>query len=158
MPLAVLLEGKFKSLYANRLTPAMSDSLKAKNREFLPKGTAEGKVLVTGDGDWVLNGFSSKAPLEMGVNPYLARYAEMANQQPPKFANKDFLLNAIEYLTDESGIMGARNKKFVARILDPKRLEANKTAWQWLNIGLPIVLVLLAGAIFQWQRKRRFTA
>ena len=144
IPLAVLLQGKFKSLYANRLSTAMADSLKAYGRHFLATGSAEGKVLVTGDGDWVLNGFSREGPMTMGENPY-TQY---------KFANKDFLLNALEYLTDESGIMASRSRQFTLRLLDPKKLEANKSGWQWLNIGLPVLLILLAGIIYNWRRRR----
>jgi gliding-associated putative ABC transporter substrate-binding component GldG len=144
IPLAVLLQGKFKSLYANRLSTAMADSLKAYERHFLATGSADGKVLVTGDGDWVLNGFSREGPMTMGENPY-TQY---------KFANKDFLLNALEYLTDESGIMASRSRQFTLRLLDPKKLEANKSGWQWLNIGLPVLLILLAGIIYNWRRRR----
>ena len=137
-------QGKFKSLYANRLSTAMADSLKAYGRHFLATGSAEGKVLVTGDGDWVLNGFSREGPMTMGENPY-TQY---------KFANKDFLLNALEYLTDESGIMESRSRQFTLRLLDPKKLETNKSGWQWLNIGLPVLLILLAGIIYNWRRRR----
>lgn len=146
IPLAVLLEGKFKSLYANRLSSAITDSLQAAQRPFLPVGQENGKILITGDGDWVLNGMGRKGPLTMGENPY-TQY---------QFANKDFLLNAIEWLTDETGIMASRSKQFTLRLLDPKRLEDEKTGWQWLNIGLPLLLVLLAGLVFNWRRQKRF--
>ncbi|HSR39078.1 MAG TPA: Gldg family protein, partial [Phnomibacter sp.] len=84
IPLAVLLEGKFKSLFANRLSREMMDSLAAMGRPYLAQGNREGQVLVTGDGDWVLNGFNREGPLPMGTNPY-TQYS---------FANKNFLLNA----------------------------------------------------------------
>jgi hypothetical protein len=84
----------------------------------------------------------------MGTNPY-TQYS---------FANKNFLLNAIDYMTDESGIMAARSKDFTLRVLDPKRLENEKTMWQWINIGLPLLLLLLAGATFAWLRRKKYAA
>jgi len=146
IPLAVLLEGKFKSLYANRIGSQLADSLRAMDRPFLANGEKEGKILVTGDGDWVLNGFGRQGPMEMGENPY-TQY---------KFANKDFLMNAVEYLTDENGLMASRSRQFTLRLLDPKKLEANKSGWQWLNVGLPLLLVFLAGTLFNFLRKRRY--
>jgi len=148
IPLAVLLEGKFKSLFANRLSREMMDSLAAMGRPYMAQGNREGQVLVTGDGDWVLNGFNREGPLPMGTNPY-TQYS---------FANKNFLLNAIDYMTDESGIMAARSKDFTLRVLDPKRLENEKTMWQWINIGLPLLLLLLAGATFAWLRRKNYAA
>jgi ABC-2 type transport system permease protein len=148
VPLAVLLQGKFKSLYANRLSTAMSDSLRTYSRPYLASASSEGKVLVTGDGDWVLNGFSREGPMSMGENPY-TQY---------KFANKDFLLNAIEYLTEESGIMASRSRQYTLRLLDPKKLELNKAGWQWLNIGFPVFLIVLAGIIYNWRRQRIYAS
>lgn len=147
IPLAVLLEGNFKSLYANRLSSTLTDSLKSYNRPFLNTASAPGKVLVTGDGDWVLNGFSREGPMSMGENPY-TQY---------KFANKDFLLNALEYLTEENGIMESRSRQFTLRLLDPKKLEENKTGWQWLNIGLPVLLIILSGLLYNWYRQRKYS-
>ncbi|TAD83721.1 MAG: gliding motility-associated ABC transporter substrate-binding protein GldG [Bacteroidetes bacterium] len=147
VPLAVLLEGRFKSLYANRMGPAQIDSMQAAGRPFLTTGSAAGKVLVTGDADWVLNGVTRKGPLPMGVNPY-TQY---------QFANKDFLLNSLEYLTDETGIMATRGKSFTLRVLDPKRLETQKQYWQWFNIGLPLLLLLLLAAVLGFWRRQKYT-
>lgn len=146
IPLAVLSEGVFTSLYANRISQAQIDTLKGAGTPFLREGNGLGKVLVTADGDWVLNTFTKEGPLQMGANPY-TQY---------NFANKDFLLNSLEYLTDESGILQSRSKEYVLRQLDLKKLEKNKAGWQWLNIGLPLVLLLLAGGFFQWNRRRQF--
>jgi gliding-associated putative ABC transporter substrate-binding component GldG len=148
IPLAVLLEGKFRSLYANRLGREMLDSMQAAGRPFLAEGTTPGQVLVTGDGDWVLNGFTREGPLAMGTNPY-TQYS---------FANKNFLLNSIDYMTDESGIMATRSKEFTLRVLDPRRLEKEKAMWQWINIGLPLLLLLLSGVIFTVVRRRKYAA
>lgn len=147
IPLAVLSEGTFSSLYANRVGRAQLDTLQKEGTPFMSQGNGRGKVLVTADGDWILNAFTKDGPLQMGANPY-TQYT---------FANKDFLLNALEYLTDESGILQSRSKEYVLRQLDLKKLEASKGGWQWLNIGLPLLLLFIAGGFFQWDRKRRFT-
>jgi hypothetical protein len=91
------------------------------------------------------NGFSKEGPLPMGTNPY-TQYA---------FANKNFLLNAIDYLTDESGIMATRSKTFTLRMLDPAKIETEKTFWQFINIGLPLIfLVILAGLMYVLRRRK----
>jgi hypothetical protein len=61
-------------------------------------------------------------------------------------------------MTDESGVMAARSKEFTLRVLDPKRLEKEKTMWQWINIGLPLLLLLLAGATFARLRRKKYAA
>ncbi len=148
IPLAVLLEGKFKSLFANRLSPALADSLKTNGRQFLPAGEKAGKILVTGDGDWVLNQFTKQGPLPMGKN----RFTDYT------FANRDFLQNTLEYFTDESGIMASRSRQFTLRLLDPKKLEIEKTGWQWFNIGVPILLIVISAIFFNWKRQKRYAS
>ena len=147
VPLAILSEGKFRSLFANRVSQSQIDTIKKYGSEFLAQSSQNGKIIVTGDGDWILNAFNKKTgPMQMGENLF-TQYT---------FANKDFLLNSLDYLTDESGILQSRSKEYVLRMLDPKQLETAKTQWQWLNIVLPLVLVLLAGVVFQWRRKRKY--
>ncbi|MCC6761038.1 MAG: gliding motility-associated ABC transporter substrate-binding protein GldG [Chitinophagaceae bacterium] len=147
VPLAVLLQGKFNSLFANRLPRTVADSLAAMGTPFLASASKPGQVLITGDGDWVLNGFSREGPLAMGTNPY-TQY---------QFANRNFLLNAIDYMTDETGIMATRSKDFTLRLLDPKKLESTGNQWRMLNIGLPLLLLLMAAGIMQWLRRKRYT-
>lgn len=146
IPLAVLCEGKFKSLFANRISQPQIDTMKNNGLDFLSESRINGKIIVTGDGDWILNGFNKQGPSQMGTNMF-TQYT---------FANKDFLLNCLDYLTDESGILQTRSKEYVLRMLDPKQLETNKTQWQWLNIGLPFSILILAGIAFQWRRKMKW--
>ena len=145
VPLAVLLEGNFKSLYANRMAGSLEATQQLSGQPFHAASVLPGKVLVTGDGDWVLNGMGRNGPLAMGTNPY-TQY---------QFANRDFLLNTLDYMTDESGIMEARSRDFVLRLLDAKKLEKEAAIWRWLNIGGPLVLMLLtAFVVFIWRKKR----
>jgi len=145
VPLAVLLEGNFKSLYANRMAGSLEATQQLSGQPYHAASVLPGKVLVTGDGDWVLNGMGRNGPLAMGTNPY-TQY---------QFANRDFLLNTLDYMTDESGIMEARSRDFVLRLLDAKKLEKEAAIWRWLNIGGPLVLMLLtAFVVFIWRKKR----
>jgi gliding-associated putative ABC transporter substrate-binding component GldG len=148
IPLAVLLEGNFKSLYANRMGGRLDSIQQAGGQPFAPASIRPGKVLVTGDGDWVLNGMSREGPLGMGSNPY-TRY---------EFANRDFLLNTLDYMTDKSGIMTSRSKQFVLRLLDPKRVETEGTGWKWFNIGLPLLVLLVANGVAWWWRQKKYAA
>lgn len=146
IPLAVLLEGKFKSLYANRVSQYLVDTLKTYNRNYLPAGEKAGKILITGDGDWVLNQFTREGPLPMGKN----RFTDYT------FANRDFLQNAMEFFTDETGIMASRSRQFTLRLLDPRKLEAQKTGWQWFNIGLPVLLIIITAIVYNWRRQKKY--
>jgi hypothetical protein len=73
------------------------------------------------------------------------------------YANKDFFLNSLEYLTNPQNILELRAKEFTLRRLDTKKVEAETTKWQLINIALPITLIILFGIIYQQFRRYRFT-
>ena len=148
IPVAVLLEGKFKSLFANRLSAAKTDSLQKANTAFLPIANKNGKIIVISDGDMFLNELSQKGPLPIGLNKY-TNYT---------FANKDFLLNCMDYLVGKNGIFESRNKDFTLRLLNKEKVEADYTKWQLINIAGPIILVLTIGVLLQWIRRRKYAA
>jgi len=147
IPMAVLLEGKFSSVFANRMDPGFirvyEDSLKKKFRIDCEK---DSRMIVVSDGDVFLNDFSqARGPMECG-------YYKITDQF---FANKIFLLNCLEYLTDDFGLLEARNKTLQLRLLDGVRVKNEKIRWQLLNIGLPIALVLFfASGYFFFRRKK----
>jgi gliding motility-associatede transport system auxiliary component len=146
VPVAVLLEGIFPSLYANRLSPESKAGIEAAGQP-VKKESVPNKMIVISDGDIALNAVTqNEGPLPMGMNTY-TKY---------QYANRDFIQNSIEYLVDESGILEARNKDFTLRLLDKKKLEEGKTKWQMINIVLPILLILLFGLAYQLGRKRRY--
>lgn len=152
IPAAVLLEGKFSSLYTNRLTQTIQDSLAAYQIRFKPACDEESQVIVVGDGDMVLNAVSrGDQPIAMGMNPFT-----FGTQREFPFANRDFLLNCLEYLVNEQNLMEAKSKDYVARLLDTKKVNAEKQTWTMLNLAVPVLLVLLFGLVFQWLRKRRY--
>lgn len=152
IPVAVLLEGKFTSLYSNRLSQVMRDSLEIYGTQFQSKNTQDNKMIVVADGDMVLNNVQRNEPLPMGTNPFT-----IGTPYEYRFANKDFLQNCLDYLINQSGLSEAKGKDYTLRLLDPKKLAAQKTNWQLINIVLPIVLVLLFAVIYQWVRKKKYT-
>ena len=88
----------------------------------------------------------------MGMNPYT-----YGSQQEFAFANKDFLQNCLDYLINSSSLSEAKAKDYTLRLLDKKKVEAQKITWQLINIVVPVVLVLLFAFVFQFIRKRKYT-
>ena len=140
--IAYLLEGKFQSLYKNRLLP--NDPNFADFRaESKPT-----KIIICSDGDLIVNEFSQKTgnPLPLGYDKTTQH----------TFGNKDFVMNSIDYLIDEDGVIQAKGKEVKLRPLDKLRTRDERAFWQILNIGLPVALVLLFGFILQWTRRRKY--
>jgi gliding-associated putative ABC transporter substrate-binding component GldG len=151
IPAAVLLEGKFTSLYKNRIGRAQMDSL-ASAGGFRESNAEANKMIVVADGDIVLNDVSAKeGALPMGLNLFTA-----GSQYEYQFANREFLLNCLEYMVNKTSIIEARNKEVVLRLLDSHKVEEQKSLWQLINIALPIALTILSGFIYQALRKRRY--
>jgi gliding-associated putative ABC transporter substrate-binding component GldG len=146
----VLLEGKFTSLYANRMPINIVDSLQKYGSPFL-QSSLNNKMIVVSDGDIVLNGVSQGQPLPMGVNPYTV---EAKGQY--MVANRDFLQNCLDYLINNSGLSEAKSKDYILRLLDKKRKEDERTQWQLINILLPVLLIFIFGFIYQFWRKRKY--
>ena len=73
-----------------------------------------------------------------------------------RFANREFFLNSLDYLVNTGGIFALRNKDFTLRLLDKKKVEEQKTTWQFINIAAPLLLIILFGLVYQWNRKRKF--
>ena len=165
IPVAVLLEGSFTSLYRNRATAAQRDSLAALSLQFTPVSPADGKIIVVADGDIVLNDLApdpetrEPVPLPMGWN----RYTYMENMRNGTGArhfvpvsNRDFFLNNLEYLVNSPAVAESRNKEIVLRLLDAAKLKENRNSWVMINLITPVILVVLCGMIFQYVRKRKY--
>jgi ABC-2 type transport system permease protein len=154
IPVALLLEGKFTSIFRNRASKSQMDSLSANGTPFIDENKEPNKMIVVADGDIVLNDVSpQKGPLSLGTNLYTA-----GSQYDRQFANKDFLLNCIEYLVNKPGIIETRNKDIVLRLLDSQKVKEQKSVWQFINIALPVLLVVLFGLAYQQIRKRKYAA
>jgi len=142
VPVMLLVEGEFTSLYKNRLPPAISESVDI----GFKASCNNGKVIVAGDGDLIRNDVVKGRPVPLGYD----RYTNST------FGNKDLLLRAIDYLCDESGIMALRNKDFRLRLIDPAVLEADTRPLRMLNVCLPLAAVLITGVIRFYRRRRKY--
>jgi len=147
----VLLEGKFSSLYKNRVGRAAMDSLAAYGTPFLSEDINDNKMIIISDGDIPLNGEYKGEPLPMGVNSYT-----VGTQYEYQFANKQFVENCIEYLINDADLSEAKSKDYKLRLLDPKKINEQRTFWQILNLALPVILIIFFGIIYQWWRKRKY--
>jgi len=138
-----LLEGQFGSLYANRILP---DDPRASG--FRPVGKPS-RVLVCSDGDLVINDvdYKRKTPYPLGFDRYTRN----------TYGNKDFALNAIDYLVDPNGVIAARNRTVALRPLDRIRVDADRTGWQLLNVLGPLAMIGLVGMVWQVLRRRRYS-
>ena len=149
----VLLEGKFKSLYANRLPLNIMDTLQRYGTPFQTSSITDNKMIIVSDGDIVLNGVSQGQPLPMGVNAYTVE-----TQYQYQFANRDFLQNCLDYLINNSGLAEAKSKDYTLRLLDTKKISDERTKWQLINILLPILLIFIFGFIYQFWRRKKYSA
>jgi gliding-associated putative ABC transporter substrate-binding component GldG len=148
-PLAMILEGEFPSAYTNKVSVEMKDGLAQLGQEFKSQSTST-KMLVVSDGD------IAKNPINRAENSHgPLGYNQFEKYQ---FANKDFLVNAIEYLMDDNGVIEARGKEVKLRLLDTVKAQAEETKWQLINIVLPLVFLILFGFAYTWLRKKRFAA
>jgi hypothetical protein len=82
----------------------------------------------------------------------------MGSQYEYQFANRDFLLNCLEYLTSKTSIIQTRNKEIVLRLLNVEKVRQEKTKWQLINIALPIISVILLGLLYQQIRRYQFAS
>ncbi len=137
-----LLEGRFQSLFANRILPG-----DPRANGFRSAGSPS-RVLVCSDGDLIINDVDYKrnAPYPLGFDRFTRT----------TFANKDFALNAIDYLVDPNGVIAARTRAVALRPLDKIRVDANRTGWQLLNVFGPLALIGLLGGTWQVVRRRRY--
>ena len=131
IPIAVLLEGQFKSAFAGRLTQSLMDSVQlATGKAFENTGNKASKQIVLSDADLITNFVDAqKGPLPMGMIPY----------EGVQFANPVFFQNMIAYLNEPVSLLEARKKNLVLRRLDPGKVAKNRL---WIQ------LVLLLGPLF----------
>lgn len=147
IPVAVLLEGTWESLYTNRIPPTIRDNPEI---GFIQK-SEPGKMIIVGDGDIIKNQVRNTAT---GPSPYPLGYDRYTGES---FGNKDFILNAMNYLVEESGLISIRSRELKLRLLDRTKISENKLFWQVFNISLPVGVVLLLGIVLYFIRKRKYT-
>lgn len=142
-PVCVLLEGSFRSNYLTQSIPAGADL----GGKTIPKSEFT-KMLVFSDGDVFKSQVSEKdgSVFPLGYDRY--------SQQT--YGNKTFLLNAVDYLTDDSGLIALRLKEIKLRLLDKGKLVADKLQWQLINTLIPLILLLIFGIFQHLYRKRKY--
>lgn len=148
-PLAVLLEGEFQSLYENRPKEGALSAYEQLGLEYKSKSVPT-KMLVVADGDIISN----------YADPQSKRFAPLGYNRFEKFtfANKDFIVNAIEYMIDDNGVIDARSKEVKLRLLDETKAETEATYWQLFNIILPLLFLVLFGFGYNYWRKWRYAS
>jgi len=137
-PLAVLLEGKFKSVYKNRVKPFQISDHKDRG--------SDSKMLIVSDGDVIKNDIQQGKAMELGFQRYTGN----------TYGNKEFLLNAVNYLLDDTGLIDIRSKEINLAFLDKEKTEAERSKWQLINIAGPVILLIIFGIAFRFYRKQKY--
>ena len=141
-PMAVLLEGKFESAYKNRILP-----FELVKERFRESATNPSKMVLIADGDFIANDLDTQGnPLELGFDYFTRK----------QYGNKEFLLNTVNYLLDDTGLINIRSKDIALSFLDGQKTAKTINKWQALCLGLPLILLLILGALFYFLRKRRY--
>jgi len=145
IPLAVLVEGEFESVFKNRLTPNI---LESKQIKFKEKSDSTQQLFIS-DGDLIKNEFNQES------NQFFALGFDKYTKQI--YGNKAFFTNAINYMVDESGLILSNNKSFKIRLLNAQKIKEDRVQIQLITTLIPILLTVLFGLILHTIRKRRYT-
>lgn len=151
-PVAVMLEGQFPSLFENRVDKSFMQTLESINQPFRPVSVPT-KQLIVSDSDFAANWFNERTQesYPMGYNPYLPQGQNIFQ------GNQDFMINTIEYMISEGGVLEARNREVKLRLLNGPKVREEQTMWQLINIGLPLLFIVLFGLIYNYLRRRRYS-
>lgn len=144
LPVAVLCEGDFTSLFKDRLESDMDTN---KMIAFVYKCQKPSKMVFVADGDIIKNQFSKQGPLPLGYD----KYTQMS------FGNKDFIMNVMNYLCGDESLMQVRSRNQIIRKLDETKINRDKFYWQMFNIATPLVIIILMGISFAYIRKRKYS-
>ncbi|WP_237276017.1 gliding motility-associated ABC transporter substrate-binding protein GldG [Tenacibaculum ovolyticum] len=136
--LGVLLEGTFNSAYKNRTKPF--------NTSLFKQESKANKMVLIADGDIAKNQILKGKPHDLSLDKWTGQ----------QFGNKEFLINTIDYLLDDSGLIKLRNKTVNINLLDKQKAYTEKSFWQLINIGVPLALLGLFGFVFNFLRKRKY--
>jgi len=136
---SLLVEGDFNSMYAKRIKPFELNKFRKKSNH--------NKMIIISDGDIGRNQIKKGKPFDLAEDKWTG---EM-------FGNKEFLLNAVDYLLDDTGLIELRNKNLKINLLDKKRAFEERTFWQFINIALPLLILTIFGCMFHYIRKRKYS-
>ncbi len=146
LPVALLLEGKFTSAFRNRMIAGMADQNFKKKDE-----SVETKMIIIADGDIIRNEVrrsgAVETPLALGQDKYTDEV----------YGNRDFIVNCLNFLVDDNGIMELRSRELKLRLLSSERIRKERIKWQLINILGPVLIVVLAGLIYEFFRKKKYS-
>jgi gliding-associated putative ABC transporter substrate-binding component GldG len=146
LPAAVLLEGRFQSAFRNRPVA----SIMGDNSFRIRNESVETKMIVIADGDIIRNEIrrsgSTVTPVPLGLDRYTMQ----------TFGNKDFLINCLNYLVDDNGIMQLRSRELKMRLLNKQLVKNNLFLIRIINVVLPLLLVIVAGLAYSIIRKKMY--
>jgi gliding-associated putative ABC transporter substrate-binding component GldG len=145
LPIGYLLEGQLSSAFVNRPADGAQIKYRDAGKKILER-SADGKILVFSDAQIIENGFDPKTG-----ELYPMGYQRFENR---RYGNREFIVNAVEYLLDDRNIIDARNKRISPRFLNAVKAQEEKKKWQLLNVGFTILLLALCGIIYQIVRRR----
>lgn len=149
LPVGVLLEGEFESAFKNRITPKHGQG----QQLSLIEKSAKTQMLVVGDGDIIKNQLNLVNPNIPRGQPLPLGYDQFTGMQ---YGNKDFILNAIDYMLDDSGLISIRSRELTLRLLDYNKLDEQRTYWQVVNTAVPVLSIILFGILYTWWRRRKY--
>lgn len=147
LPVALLLEGVFPSAFKNRIVTNLTDD---KNLR-IKTGSKETRMIVVADADIIRNEVTrvglNESPRPLGEDKYTGQI----------FGNRDFLINCLNYLVDNNGIMELRSRELKLRLLNTSKVKAERLKWQLINMTGPILMVVLSGLLFSYFRRKNYT-
>lgn len=148
LPVAVLLEGKFPSAFKNRIVSNLTEDKNLK----IKTESKETRMIVIADADIIRNEVEKSglniSPLPLGRDKYTGQI----------FGNSDFLINCLNWLVDKNGLMELRSRELKLRLLNKQLIKAERIKWQTINIAGPLIIVVLAGLLFSYLRRKKYTS
>ena len=147
LAIAVLLEGTFPSAFRNRFVPRLNGT----DHQSVRNESVKTKMIVISDGDIIRNdvqtsGNTQTPSQQLGLDKYTGEL----------YGNRDFIINCLNYLVDDNGIMNLRSRELRLRLLDKARIRNERFKWQLINVAGPLLIALLAGVIYSFFRKRKY--
>jgi ABC-2 type transport system permease protein len=143
---AMLLQGKFESYFKFSLPPVIADADEIDFKDQSP----ENQMLVISDGDIIRN------PVNSSDNRFFPLGYEK-NAGRIIYGNKDFLLNAINFMLDDQSLISIRSKTITLRKLNVDKVLKEYRFWQIFNLVLPILMIVILGIVLNWSRKKYYS-
>ena len=137
--LGILLEGAFNSAYANRVKPFETTLFNNKSNS--------NKMVIIADGDIIANQVHQGQPLDLGLDKWTNI----------RYGNAPFLMNTVNYMLDETGLLQLRSKSIQLQFLDKQKAFEERSFWQFINIVLPLIILAIVGFTYQFLRKRKYS-